>query len=286
MSCDLIVSRTLLIGSVLSAACLPVALSESVDLLTDSSGVRIDGVDPGDFTWRATTCDINGDGLDDLVVGANEANGVNNFRPGAGEVSVIFGRRGSWHGSTGLEQLRGIWIIGGDPGDSLGYGVVCGDVNGDGYADLVLGAPFADGVANARSGAGQIHIVFGSSTPPAFMDLLVEPSVTIVGGAEYAYIGETPAIGDLNGDGLDDIAIDSRLASDATATLDWAGRSYLVFGRTEWPQQIDLSRDSDVVISGRRADDRLSSGQSIGDVTGDGTGDLVISVPNGMVLVF
>lgn len=254
--------------------------SVAIDLATDPAAVRIDIDEPSDTTDVAVACDFNGDEIQDLVVGANDGGGPDNTRPGAGEVSLLLGRRGAWQGSGSLATRRDVWILGANALDSLGEWLACGDLNADGFDDLVMGAPYASGADRTRTQSGQVQVVFGTAVPPAVIDLRFAPHVDIDGEGPFQYIGRSVTVGDVNGDGFDDVLVDSWSAMDATGTLDVAGRSYLVLGRAEWPARIDLATEADTTIYGRRADDRLSSGQAIGDVDGDGTGDLLIDAMN------
>ena len=110
--------------------------------------------------------DVNGDGYDDLIIGAFRAdpNGNDN----AGETYVIYG--GASAPGTGgvldlsdLDGSNGFTLIGIDAGDLSGTSVSsAGDVNGDGYDDLIIGAEGAD--PNGDSGAGETYIVYGGAT--------------------------------------------------------------------------------------------------------------------------
>ena len=117
--------------------------------LDGTTGFRLDGIDAYDQSGIsvASAGDVNGDGFDDIVIGAHEA------EPGAarfvGESYVVFGRASfaatpainlsSLNGTTGF-RLDGI-----DVNDFTGRSVAsAGDVNGDGFDDIVIGAPFAE----------------------------------------------------------------------------------------------------------------------------------------------
>src|SRR5262249_56749092 len=72
-----------------------------------------------------------------------------------------------------------------DSGDELGHSVASGDVNGDGFGDLILGAPYGASTGNTRYRAGEVHLIYGKSTPWADADLLNPPSgVTRFWGAD------------------------------------------------------------------------------------------------------
>jgi len=117
--------------------------------LLGANGFRIDGIDDDDRSGSsvASAGDVNGDGFDDLIVGAQGAD------PGgdrlAGESYVVFGKA-DWSATpaldlTTLDGTNGFRLDGIDAGDESGLQVAsAGDVNFDGFADLIIGAPFAD----------------------------------------------------------------------------------------------------------------------------------------------
>ncbi|MBP7149811.1 MAG: FG-GAP repeat protein, partial [Acidobacteria bacterium] len=249
-----------------------------VDLLNDTDVVRIDGEDVGDRTGEVTTsCDANGDGIEDLVVTAWYADGPGNTRGEAGETYVIHGRRGAWRGSLTIVDVRNVNIIGEQPGDMLGYEVACDDLNGDGLDDMVMCAWGGDGADDSRPNCGQAHIVFGGPALPPLVDLASAPSTVIYGEEEdYGAFCQAPKIGDLNGDGTGDLALDDTGRAGLVGTgWDW-GRVYLLFGSATWPNEFDLRTDADATIYGREKGDALGANLALGDLDVDGTSDLIV----------
>ena len=92
--------------------------------------------------------DVNGDGIDDMILGAIGASGGGSTR---GQSYVVFGRNGDFTTELDLSTLdgmQGFRITGLDDNDLSGWSVSeAGDVNGDGFGDLIIGAPWAEGVA-------------------------------------------------------------------------------------------------------------------------------------------
>ena len=132
--------------------------------LDGSDGFVINGVDSGDQSGFSVSGagDVNGDGVSDLLVGAPA--GDPNGNRGAGESYVVFG--GAVVGTGGSVELSdldgsdGFVLNGADISDRSGASVsIGGDVNGDGVADLIIGAEYAD--PNGNNLAGESYVIFG-----------------------------------------------------------------------------------------------------------------------------
>ena len=178
-----------------------------------------------------------------------------------------------------------------DEADVSGESVsVVGDINGDGFDDLIIRANVAD--PNDTSEAGESYVVFGRADGfSASLDLsLLEGSNDFVlNGIDAADDSgySTSSAGDFNGDGIDDLVIGGRFA-DANGTN--SGESYVVFGQTNgFPASLELSLldgSNGFVLYGVGENDL--SGQSVssaGDLNGDGFDDVIVGAnagdPNG-----
>jgi hypothetical protein len=242
-------------------------------------GVTILGVDDDDFNGGSvsTAGDVNGDGFDDLIIGARGGDGEDNTKSGAGEAYVIFGGS-SLPGTIDPANLgsAGMIIFGADAGDFSGSSVsAAGDMNGDGFDDMMIGALGGDGEN------GETYVIFGGSSLPAMMDLSnLGAAGIIIFGVDVIESGLTvSSAGDVNGDGFDDILIGAFGASSLSNARFWSGESYLVFGGAHLSPVIDLSNLGSAGITIFGADVNDLSGQSVsgaGDVNGDGFDDLII----------
>ena len=100
------------------------AAPREIDLATTTGLLRIDGVDVSDeFGSHAASCDVNGDGIEDLLIAAREGYGPGNTRTLAGEAYLIYGRKGSWSGSLQVADVSSVILYGSDDLDDFGNGV-------------------------------------------------------------------------------------------------------------------------------------------------------------------
>ena len=138
------------------------ALPPVIDLNSQSAGLTIYGDDAGDASGAAVAAgDINGDGRDDLIIGAYSADPAGGAN--AGETYVIYGG-GSLPATIDLNsQCVGLTVYGDDADDRSGWAVAAGDINGDGRDDLIIGARYADPAGGAD--AGETYVIYGEPPP-------------------------------------------------------------------------------------------------------------------------
>jgi hypothetical protein len=250
-----------------------------------SAGFWIYGAVAGDTCGFAVggAGDVNGDGADDVITAAPLADGQN--RLDAGITYLIFGHStatafNTIDLSTFTSGSAGFKIFGATAGDGSGWAVSgAGDINHDGFDDVIVGSYQYDGPAGDRSNCGAAYVLFGHSTATAFtdIDLAALPSsqgFRITGAAASNQLGySVSSAGDFNNDGYVDMVVGSRV-----------NKAYILFGHSNATlfQNVDLvtfvSGTAGFTVSGSGFLGTVVSGGA--DANNDGVDDIVIAAPS------
>jgi subtilisin family serine protease/subtilisin-like proprotein convertase family protein len=257
--------------------------------LTGTTGFSVTQLATSDYlgTAVAGAGDVNGDGIDDLLLGAYGADPSGKSL--AGQAYVIFGRV-SFPAAVSLSSLdgtTGFTINGSLASGYFGYQVDgAGDVNGDGLNDMLVSAMALTGPGGTTAGAA--YVVFGRTTPFAstmeIASLNGTDGVAFLGPATGAQVGyRLHGVGDVNGDTYDDILIGAPYAD--PQGLANAGQSFLVYGGPNFGASFELARlfsanggdgTDGIVFNGFAAGDLAGSVSGLGDINADGLADLRI----------
>ena len=260
--------------------------------LDGAKGFALTGVSDGDDAGRSVSGagDVNGDGFDDLIIGAPDRTTSNGSF--SGQSYVVFGAADGFPAKLDLSSLDGgdgFALKGASRHETSGYSVSgAGDVNGDGLDDIIIGAP------HQNRNPGRSFVVFGTDDGfPAKLNLrvldgsngfavngVVAPNPSIPSILEESGTGHSVSgAGDFNGDGFDDILIGAP--NRTTSNGNFSGQSYVVFGADGgFPAALELAELdgfngfalSGVVKQGFSG----GSVSAAGDVNNDGYDDIII----------
>lgn len=235
-----------------------------------------DAEDLAGFVLHAA--DINGDEFSDLIVSAFRADGPDNDRPNAGEVYVIYGSADNHRVDLAASE-QDVTIYGAETLDRLGEAVGAGDVSGDGIDDIIVAATFASGPGNERDRAGETYVIFGPPEPVLDMAAGTR-DITILGIDAGDQIGHSIASGDANGDGYADIFLGAVSADGPNNSVDLAGEAYVMLWDDSSPSVIEAADGATALIYGAGPKYRLGRSAAAGDINGDGLSDLIIAAPD------
>lgn len=211
--------------------------------------------------------DVNGDGYDDILFGS-----LNDYNlDGQGHVFLILGRNTGWAPDMPVASADAsfVGVVEHDTAVRVAGGH---DVNGDQLDDFFIGAPYAAGPY------GKVYLVLGRTQGWAMFTSLATADASWVGEGASDFAGSHIATAeDVNGDGFDDLVVGVN-GNDESGQ--GAGQVYLVFGQDSgWESDVSLGLADASFLGEYAGDDAGITVAGLGDVNGDGLGDVLIGAP-------
>ena len=247
----------------------------------DSPGVADSAEEYDNFSWAVAAGDFDGDGSEDLAVGVPAEDFIGAVNAGA--VHVFYNSHGFlntaaddeiWHQNSGIQGVA-------EGGDRFGRAVAAGDFDGDGYDDLVVGAP-SEHVGDV-SDCGALHVIFGSPSGLTSVDnqLWYQGKDGIANLCETSdEFGAVLAVGNFDGDQFDDLAI--GVPRENWGSLIDAGIVQILYGSLgglTWSGDQEFRQGADGVLDATEAYDGFGHALAVGNFNNDEYDDLAIGAP-------
>jgi hypothetical protein len=229
----------------------------------------------GRFGSAVSAGDVDGDGINDLVVAAPRAGAPGGRGPGT--VYVFDGALlGATRGEVSADEMSAASVTGEKPGDLLA-GISVADTDGDGDGELLLGAYGADGEGPELVDAGRLYAI--PATPLLERKNLLLPdgaAVTVDGLTTRAYFGRAISSGDVDYDGIDDVLVSAYASRLEQPKIEASGEAFVLFGSSDGLTAPLLEGDTPNFTSGDRWD-LFGLPVLLEDLNGDAASDLLMA---------
>lgn len=261
-------------------------LSLNEDTL-DASVTRIYADDNTEFLGRSiASADVDADGFDDIIIGSSRSNLQ-------GRVFVVYGSQTLPGTAVDLntDTVHTVFTTEVDE-QSLGNVVASTDINGDGFADVIISAPDIPNNLALTRDAGIVYVAYGNANLRGQTVIFSSGETTSVNGETKIFgvktgdrFGGALATGDINGDGYYDVIVGAPRANTFFTTD--RGEAYVIYGSASLPNSVvDLSASGDAIgaaretrIPGRVSNSLTGAAVASGDFNGDGYDDIAITAP-------
>ncbi len=250
----------------------------------DALSTKVVGVSGSQMGAAVVLADVDGSGLPSLVVGGPESDlgGTNHglvallstdaLVPG----SLVVTADADWWATGPSTRTTAATSAASWASPRAGVALSIGDVSGDGYPDVIVGAEEDD---SAGTNAGAIYVVYGS-----LLDWSARPSIALntadvsyIGTQAGDHLGASILVDDLNLDGIDDIVVGAPYAEPPSGTSN-AGRVFALYGAISSGAYL-VESSATWTVGGASASGELGRGLALGDVLGNGSADLIVGAP-------
>jgi FG-GAP repeat/FG-GAP-like repeat len=235
-----------------------------------SADTIITGEAAGDQLGEALAiADFNRDGFDDVVASA-----IQQTSKSSGKVYIFQSAGTSGITVTSAASATDI-IVGEAAKNSFGVSVATGDINGDSYPDLIVGA-YTAGTSNT----GRTYIFISPGSSGITETLASSATTTIAGEGNWDLFGVSVATGDLDGNGYDDVVV-GAYSYDSTHTAQEYGRVYEFLSQGSNGITVTAATSATTIITGEAKDTGFGQWVATADIYGNGLADIIVGASGG-----
>lgn len=242
-------------------------------------------LDNGEFGHGICLVDLNNDGKDELFICQRYGLGTTAAITDAGRLYLKYGNEMRMTGNLQAGTVLSAQIFGDDKNDRFGWHMAKGDIDNDGFEDLVISSQEGDGtVSRTRYNGGEIFVIFGGGANIVAQQNIFDVSDLVIYGEDAGDLtGSSISLGDIDNDNYMDVVLGAPGADGLDNTRSRTGQVWVVWGdeQSSLPSVLNLTAEENLAIYGLDIDDEFGTVVHCSDADLDGKQDIFITAAGG-----